>query len=519
MITSAAMSQSPRTSPIRVRFAPSPTGYLHVGGVRALLFNWLYARGRDATLVMRIEDTDQERSTRANETMLLEDVYALGLTYDEGPDLGGPHVPYRQSERLKTYGEHALKLLKEGKAYYCFCSADLITAKREAALKLGKVPLYDGTCARIPLAEAEARVKKGEKAGLRFRAPQKTYILEDVVRGHVEFPPGMVGDFFITRSPTDKETEVAAGIGMPVYNFSCVIDDALMKITHVIRGEDHLSNTARQLMIYEAFGWKTPVFAHTAMVLGGDKQKLSKRNGDVSARDYLEKGYLPEALLNFLALLGWWPPKDFKPVSGHPEVLSLDELKKVFDTGGLHKAPAVFDVQKLQWMNAFYIRALSVPEVAKRARPFFEKHATLGPKITALVNAKGEAVYEKVIELIRGEVSLLGEMPDRASFLFDSSPEVEPAALEALKQNPDVVQAFEAAWQDFKDETITEDTVKQVQEHVKNTTQKKGKSLFMPMRALVTGKEHGPELHRIFSILGRTEVLKRAAHVRQRASV
>jgi nondiscriminating glutamyl-tRNA synthetase len=507
-------------SNVRVRFAPSPTGYLHVGGARTLLFNYLYAKKTGGTLVLRIEDTDQARSTRQSEEMIYSDIKRLGLGYpegyQEGPEVGGPHPPYRQSERLAIYAEHAKKLRDEGRAYYCFCSDDLITQKREAAMKMGRPPHYDGTCARIAPEEAKAKLARGEKAGLRFRAFAKNYVLKDHVRGEVDFKEGMVGDFFITRTPTDKETEIAEGIGMPVYNFCCVIDDHLMAMTHVIRGEDHLSNTARQLMIYDAFGWTPPEFAHIAMVLGSDRQKLSKRSGDTSVFDYHENGYLPEALINFLALLGWWPPNTFKPRSGHPEILAIDELISTFNLEGLQKSPGVFDLQKLKWMNGHYIKALPLPELAKRARPFFEKS---GSKILTQPSFT-ETWFQGVLAAVKNEVSLLSELPQAAEMFFDATPELEMEA-RALLEAPGAKAVVDSLTQEVTSlgQQISADDVEALQKKVATTTGAKGKGLFMPIRAVVTGRSHGPELKVVIPLLGREGVLKRIGDLRKQAGL
>ncbi len=498
---------------IRVRFAPSPTGYLHVGGARTLLFNWLYAKKMDGVLVLRVEDTDQARSTRESEEMILSDIHRLGLDYQEGPSLGGAHEPYRQSERLDIYAHYAKKLLAEDKVYYCFCTNDLLTQKREAAMKLGRTPHYDGTCARIPFEEAQKKVDSGKKAGLRFRAPQKSYVLQDHVRGRVEFKEGMVGDFFITRSPSEHEKEIAKGVGFPVYNFCCAIDDYLMKMSHVIRAEEHLSNSVRQLMIFEALGWQPPEYAHIALVLGTDRQKLSKRSGDVSVFEYLEKGYLPEALLNFLVLLGWWPEAGLKPVSGHPEILSREEMIAAFNLEGLQKSSAVFDIQKLQWMNSYYIRHLPLAEIAQRALPFFERS---GFKRVG----RSQEWFESMIDTVRGEVALLSELPQAAELFLDSIPALEPEAKSVLEgtQAKQVVEALISELRSVAGD-LSVAFVAALPGKISAVTGAKGKSLFMPMRAVITGKTHGPELKQVLPILGREVVLNRIFELSKQAGL
>ncbi|MBI4924727.1 MAG: glutamate--tRNA ligase [Bdellovibrio sp.] len=494
-------------SEVRVRFAPSPTGYLHVGGVRTLFFNWLFAKKNNGKFILRIEDTDQVRSTKENETLMISDIINLGFKFDEGPCEGGKFGPYRQSERLFIYAKYARQLLDEQKVYYCFCSDELLTQKRKAALTLGRTPHYDGTCAKISLAEAEKRLQRGEKAGLRFKVIEKDYVLEDLVRDQVAFKTGMVGDFFITRTPTTQETEVEAGIGMPVYNFCCAIDDHLMEISHVIRGEEHLSNTVRQLMIYEAFGWKPPLFAHTAMVLGQDKQKLSKRNGDVSTHDYLDKGYFPEALLNFLSLLGWWPPQGYKTKSGHPEIISLDELTQIFDLSDLQKAPAVFDIEKLKWMNSYYMRHFSLEEITNRAKSFFHK--------AGLVN-DDQAWFQLVIDTVRGEAVLLSELPEKATLFFETTPFIEEQAIPIAKQ-PLSLQIIEQLLEELKScsETIPPAVIDMISKKISMQTGAKGKELFMPIRIAITGRTHGPELKKILPLLGKEKVIQRIEFVKK----
>ncbi len=507
--------------PIRVRYAPSPTGYLHVGGARTLLFNWLYAKKMKGTLVLRVEDTDQARSTPENEKMILEDVKRLGLHYDEGPGREGEYGPYRQSERLPIYAKYAQELLQKDLVYPCFCTDEELTRKRELAMKLKRPPHYDGTCAKLSAEEVARRYQQGQRAGLRFRVPHRSVILRDHVRGQVEFKAGMVGDFFITRSPTDEELKAAqktsgrseppplTAVGMPVYNFCCVIDDHLMEMSHVIRGEDHLSNTSRQLLIYEALGWAPPEFAHTAMVLGGDRQKLSKRNGDVAVFDYLEKGYCPETLLNFLALLGWWPPAGTQPRSGHPEVLSMDELIECFDLGGLQKAPAIFDLQKLQWMNGFYLKNMPLGETEKRALPFYEKAGLSREKIAS----HPAGWFSSLIQASIGEAHLLSELPTLSEAVWSDRPPFEPEAQAVLKEGSSqpVIQSLIEVLNGMSSETLSQEDVVQIQKAVAAKTGAKGKALFMPIRAAITGKTHGAEMKLILPLLGKTAALGRVS--------
>lgn len=501
-------------SNVRVRFAPSPTGYLHIGGVRTLYFNWLYAKKTNGTLILRVEDTDRARSTAENERMLLEAIRNLGLVADEGPENPGKVGPYRQSERFELYARHGQQLLDQNKAYFCFCSPETLAQKNEAAIKLGRNPIYDGTCANLSQDEVQRRLKAGEKAGLRFRSPRKTYFLRDHVRGEIEFKDGTIGDFLVTRSPLEGETLSAEfkNIGMPVYNFCCVIDDHLMGLTHVIRGEDHLSNSARQLMLYDAFGWTPPEFAHLSLVVGSDRQKLSKRNGDVAVHDYLEKGYLPEAMLNFLVLLGW-SPKDYKPKSGHPEIITRDELCEIFNLDGLQKASAVFDLQKLNWMNGFYMRMLPAEQIAAAARPFFEKHGS--DAVRAAISKQSAQWFVEMIDSIRGEGSTLKDLPQAAEIFFNDQPQLEPDAAQILKEpaSKPVADAFEQGLSS-KSGPLTAGEIDELQKAIAQTTGTKGKGLFMPIRAISTGRAHGPELKKVLPLVGREKVLSRIKHLR-----
>src|SRR5688572_30214214 len=326
--------------PVRVRFAPSPTGYLHVGGARTALFNYLFARRHGGVFVLRIEDTDRERSTEESERAIYESLRWLGLHWDEGPDAGGAHGPYRQSERLSSYAEWADRLHEQGLAYRCFCDPEDLKRRREAALAKGEPPKYDRTCLRLPREETDARAAKGEPFALRFRMPEGETKWTDGVRGEVTFQNAVLDDLVILRA--DRH---------PTYNFAAVVDDHSMEITDVLRGDDHISNTPRQLRIYAALGWEPPRFAHIPMILGPDGTRLSKRHGATSVTAFRDEGFLPEAMVNFLALLGW-------AFDGEREIFTLEELTQVFSLDRISKNPAIFNHEKLEWMNGEYFRAL-----------------------------------------------------------------------------------------------------------------------------------------------------------------
>lgn len=475
----------PKAGQTRVRFAPSPTGYLHVGGARTHLFNWLHAKHAKGTLIVRIEDTDTVRSTRESEKMVLQDIHSLGLDPDEGPEQGGPCAPYRQSERQELFQHLAHQLLKEGKAYRCFCTEAEISRKAEAAKAAGKPPHYDGTCTFISAEESDRRAAAGESFAIQMKAPQKDYVCHDLLRGDVHFKQGMIGDFVLLRSN-----------GKPVYNYAVVVDDHYMGITHVIRGEDHLSNSIRQLIIYEAFGWELPKFAHISMILGTDKKKLSKREGASSVTDYLRNGYLPEALVNFLALLGWSP-------SDGKEVRPIQEIVEMFELNKLNKAPAVFDDEKLAWMNGEYIKAMDLKELAKRIRPFVEQ-AGFNPDV------RGEEWFLNVLSTVRGGLRLLSEIGPHLEIYYGEKFGFEADAKTMLStaEAKQVVKTFREEVEK-NNGVASEQVLAAIQNTVKEKTGAKGKNLFMPMRASVTGKLHGPELKLVLPLLGPQETLRR----------
>ena len=475
------------SSEVRVRFAPSPTGYLHVGGARTALYNWLFARKMNGTFVLRIEDTDQARSTEEALQMQLGDLRWLGLNWDEGPGVEGPYGPYKQSERLSIYAEHGERLLNSKKAYYCFCTDDILEKKKESALKAGKPPHYDGTCRSIPLDEARRRKAAGEKAAVRFNiGTPKDYRFRDLIREDVTFPAGMVGDFVILRSD-----------GMPVYNFCCVIDDALMRITHVLRAEEHLSNTLRQMMLYESFGYPLPQFGHLSLILGADRQKLSKRHGATSCHEYMSLGYLPEALKNFVALLGWSSPKG-------QEVLSPEEMVEQFGLDRFTSSPAVFDDVKLKWMNATHLRALPHQELWARLRPVLQGAGLKTPEDVSWI--------EKSLVAFKSNFETLKEAVPLYQLVAEGVFEVHAEASETLGWESS--RAAIAAWKEklsaLTDSFLTEEMFMKTQDAVKDSAGVKGKHLFMPIRCAIIGKPHGTELKLIVPLIPRKELIRRA---------
>jgi glutamyl-tRNA synthetase len=469
---------------MRVRFAPSPTGHLHVGNARTALFNWLLARGQGGTDILRIEDTDAERSTRESEASMIADLRWLGLDWDEGPDIGGPRGPYRQSERLHLYQSYAAELLNAGAAYYCFCTVAQLEAERQEALAAGRPARYAGTCRRLTHEQADARIAAGERPAIRFRVPEdRDVVFTDAVRGDVRFETDVIGDPVIVRAD-----------GHPAYNFAVVVDDALMEITHVIRGEDHISNTPRQILLYEALGFTPPTFAHLALVLGPDHSPLSKRHGATSVAEFRAKGYLPEALVNYLALIGWSPRGSAAGRAGgdEPELLPTDELARRFSLDRVGLSAGVFDEEKLAWVNRHYLKLADPRRLAKLSLPYF---AAAGVPIDP--DARGLEFLAAVMPIASGSVGRLGEVPRRLAFLFDYDP--TRALKDDRVREEMTTDAARAVVTSLAEELATaprldRERFRAVANQVKARTGQKGKALFHPIRVALTGRTEGPEL-------------------------
>lgn len=459
-------------TPTRVRFAPSPTGQLHVGNVRTALFNWFVARRHGGTFILRIEDTDRERSTVAFEQAMVEDLRWLGLTWDEGPDAGGPFAPYRQSERTPRYEAAAADLRARGLAYYCFCSPAQLDAEREAALADGRPPRYSGRCRAIDAAEANRRVEAGTPAALRFAVPagDRDLTFHDVVRGPVTVNTSIIGDFVIVRSG-----------GSPNYNFAVVIDDADMQVSMVIRGEDHISNTPRQLLIYEALGRPVPVFAHLSLVLGADHAPLSKRHGVTSVSEFRARGYLPEALVNYLALLGWSPGDE-------EEIVPIDEMVRRFDLASVSRSPAVFDFDKLAWMNRQYMKQVPVARIARDAAPYFVERGFVRTPTGAAIQ-----YLASLLPMAVGSVDTLAEIVERVAFVFAWDADAAHALVAAEPDGARVVEAFATAIAEIGPLTDRE-RFRAAVARARTATGLKGRALLHPLRVVLTGAESGPEL-------------------------
>ncbi len=471
---------------MRVRFAPSPTGHLHVGNARTALFNWLLARGQNGTFILRIEDTDFERSTRESEQAILNDLRWMGLEWDEGVEVGGSFGPYRQTERLQTYADHAQRLLADGQGYYCFCSAETLEAQRKAQLAAALPPKYPGTCRNIPLAEAAARRAKGEPAVIRLRVPEgREVTFNDVVRGPVTFHTDVIGDPVLVRSD-----------GIPAYNFAVVIDDELMKVTHVIRGEDHISNTPRQVLLYEAFGYTPPAFAHLSLVMGPDHAPLSKRHGATSVREFREKGYLPEALVNYLALIGWSPGQN-------EELLPAAELARRFRLEDVSHSSGVFDEDKLAWANRHYLKLLSPWRLAELAEPFLRQRG----QITDALTPGARQWLETVLPGLVASVDRLPQLADRLETVFAFNAVTSMANADVAKElrEPAAASVAKALADELAGgpRLLDKDAFRAAATRVKDTTGQKGKALFHPIRLVLTGAGEGPELDLIVPAIER----------------
>ncbi|MCM3879492.1 MAG: glutamate--tRNA ligase [Vicinamibacterales bacterium] len=462
---------------MRVRFAPSPTGHLHIGNVRTALFNWLLARGHGGTFILRVEDTDAERSTLESDTSILEDLRWLGLTWDEGPDIGGPVGPYRQSERLGAYQSRAEQLLAQDRAYYCFCTPEQLDAERKHQLANNLPAKYSGRCAVIDPNEAARRVQSGETAAIRFRTPQNREVtFDDLVRGPIAFHTDVIGDQVLLRA--DKS---------PAYNFAVVVDDGLMGVTHVVRGEDHISNTPRQLLIYEALAFTPPRFGHVAMVLGPDHTRLSKRHGATSVDEFREKGYLPEALLNYLALLSWSP-------GDGQEIVPLAEMAKRFSLSDVGHSASIFDEEKLAWVNRHYLKDAPHDRLASLCAPYLQRAGY----ISGNLSPEGVAFLVGLVPLVNVSVDRLDQTPFRLKQLFEYS------AASALMQ-PDIrgevgtdaarqVIGALAAELEISPRLVDKAMFRGLADRVKQKSGQKGRALFHPIRIALTGAGDGPEL-------------------------
>ena len=455
-----------------------------MGNARTALFNFLYARQKGGTFVLRVEDTDLERSTAEAERAILQDLHWLGFDWDEGPGQPGAQGPYRQSERLELYRRYARELLAKGRAYRCYCTTEELEEKRKRFLAKGIPPRYDGRCRHLTAEEEHAFSAGGRPASLRFKVEVRTLEFQDLVKGRVSFDGQQIGDFIILRSD-----------GGAPYNFAVVVDDGLMGITHVIRGEDHLTNTPRQLLLYEALGFLPPQFAHLPLILGSDRTPLSKRHGATAVAHFREEGYLPAALANYLALLGW---------SGEEarEIYSLGELIKDFSLERVSRSPAIFNYEKLNWVNRNHLKGLAGEKKLELARPFLQKKGIHFEK-------REESWWKSALEVVWEEADNLSQLVDHVSIFCDDGWAMGADAQRLLQkeENGKILQALQDELRTV--EKVDAGNYKRIVSNLAQRLHLSGRGLYMPLRAALTGKIRGPELEKIFILLGKERVLQR----------
>ena len=475
---------------VRVRYAPSPTGNLHIGNARTALFNYLFAKHYGGDFVLRIEDTDFKRNKEEGERSQLKYMDWLGLDYDEGIGKEKEFGPYRQSERIEIYQKYAEQLLAEDKAYKCYMTAEELEAEREEQVANGLPPRYSGKHAHLTKEEQDQFEKEGRKPSIRIRVPQdRTYSFNDMVKGELSFEGKDFGDFVIVKND-----------GVATYNFAVAIDDHLMEISHVLRGDDHVSNTPKQLVVYEALGFKPPIFGHMTLIVNENKKKLSKRDETIIQfiEQYDDLGYLPEALFNFITLLGWSP-------EGEQEIFTREEFVKIFDEKRLSKSPAFFDNNKLTWINNQYIKAQPLERIVNIALPFFVKEGVA----TQEEVDNNRAWFEKLISLYQPQMSYGAEIVELTKQFFVEEIKFNEEELEILKQDTTV-----AVFEDFLEKLevagdFTSENIKTLIKTIQKDTGVKGKNLFMPIRIASTGSMHGPELNTSLELLGRDRVVTR----------
>ncbi len=473
---------------IRVRIAPSPSGNLHIGTARTALFNYLFAKKNNGKYVLRIEDTDLDRSSQAYIDNIYDSLKALGLNWDEGPDVGGPYGPYQQSERFDIYPKYAQKLIDEGYAYECFCTQEELDAEKEESIKNKKPHKYSGRCRNLTEEEKAKLRAEGRKPSIRFKVPEGETSYDDMVKGHLHFDNSLIGDFVIMKSN-----------GTPTYNFAVVIDDMEMKISHIIRGEDHISNTAKQIMIYNALGAKIPKFGHLGMILAPDRSKLSKRHGATAVSEFVEKGYLTEALVNFVALLGW------SPSDGH-EIKTLDEIAADFRINEVSSSNSIFEYDKLNWMNGQYIKKMDLAKLTELVKPYLSCYD---------LSEYTQEQLQRIVEVTREPITILSELTNDTKYFFGKDVEIEPDVQEkvldgevAKKVLPYVIENELEKW-NFEDEEVLHEQLAELRTYFKEQHGIKPKETMWAIRAAVTGRTHGADMVAILVLLGKDRVVHR----------
>jgi len=473
---------------VRVRFAPSPTGYLHIGGARTCLFNWLFAKSQGGKLVLRIEDTDQERLKEDSVSQILTSLKWLGLTWDEGPEVGGDKGPYYQSQRLELYKKVCEELVAQGKAYYCFCTPEDLEKDRERQRELKQPFRYSGTCRNLTKEQVQAKLANGEKYSIRFKLPNQPHVVvHDLIHGDVTFTMDQFDDFVIMKSN-----------GIPTYNFAVVVDDHAMQITHVLRAEEHLSNTPKQIFIYEALGYPVPKFGHMPMILAPDRSKLSKRHGATSVEEFRQQGYLPEAIVNYLTLLGWSP-------GNNQEIFTLPETLKQFDFDKMSKKAAVYDTKKLTWLNGQYLSSLPIDNIVQAAIPFFKQAGLIDDKYLA----EHCEYFTHLVDVVRVRVKTLQEVVDGAQYFFKPVDGYDPKG-EAKHFTADGAVILEKCLTALT--ALTEFTLTSTEAAYNKIAEEMGLSLgkvVHPTRLALTGRTVSPGLFDVMILLGKEETLRR----------
>lgn len=481
---------------VRVRYAPSPTGHLHIGNARTALFNYLFARSQGGKFIIRIEDTDRKRNIEGGEQSQLNYLKWLGIDWDESVDVGGEYGPYRQSERNDIYKTYYEELLEKGLAYKCYCTEEELEKEREEQVARGEMPRYSGKCRNLTKEEQEKLEAEGRQPSIRFKVPQGEVIrFDDIVKGEISFETDGIGDFVIVKKD-----------GTPTYNFAVAVDDYLMKMTHVLRGEDHISNTPKQIMIYNALGWDIPAFGHMTLIVNESRKKLSKRDESIIQfiEQYEELGYLPEALFNFITLLGWSPV-------GEEELFTKEQFIEIFDVNRLSKSPAVFDTHKLKWVNNQYVKKLDLDQVIELTVPHLQKAGKVSEELSG-----GEQEWvRKLISLYQEQLSYGAEIVELTELFFKDDIQYNREARTVLEEEqvPEVLRVFAEKLEQL--DSFTADEIKASIKAVQKETGHKGKKLFMPIRVATTGQTHGPELPQSIELLGKDTVLKRPHNIIQ----
>lgn len=494
MMTSKLQINKPR-----VRFAPSPTGYFHIGSARTALFNWLVAKKYGGKFIIRIEDTDVKRSKPEFEKDIIDGMKWLGLFWDEGLEMGGEYGPYRQSENFNIYEKYLRQLIDAGQAYYCFCSEEELEAKRQDALSRGEMFIYDGHCRNFSPEEVQKKLENKESFVIRLKMPEKKFIFNDIIRGKIEFDGDLIGDQVIAKN-----------FHLPLYNFTVVVDDHNMEITHVIRGEDHISNTPKQIALYEALGWPAPVFGHLPLILDVNRAKLSKRFGAVAVNEYRRDGYLPEALVNFLVFLGWHPEE--KTGEGAKEVLSKEELIQQFSLERVQKSGAIFNVEKLNWLNGEHIKKMPLNDFTEQAVLFLIP--ALGEKVTKDID-----YLKKVLALHQERVKKLSELPNLVGYFFDLPDYPSELLYWQDMTKADLAINIDLLINLFSNLEEANFTKKQLEVILMPEAEKRGRGqLLWPLRVALSGAKNSAGPFEIMDIIGKSEILKRLEIAKEKLS-